>query len=344
MQSLDWLQIGVMVATALGTLGVFIQARIAARQADLQEIESARQERSAWSALDKDWKRTQIVAGGPQRGASVDPELASAYDLRLRAYQQAHLAAWASEEHPDPTDEASGMLESHFDQAIDADIAAYSALSIERASVARVLSHLFQVATFYFERKVSISAIYSAAGPDLVQGAWAVDTVSKFAPDYMDGCVAGVYEEARYWRTLDLDDLSARLGWASAVGASLSSLGRLDALMAALTIYAHKLGDLHEIRVDAVSVEEVGNPKNLARIWKSVRPMSWRLASALCFQAAYYRDQAERHHRRWRRARAASSAVALWHLWRARSAARTLSPLHRWLPSVHELQPEEELH
>ncbi len=200
---------------------------------------------------------------------------------------------------------------------------------------------MFQVATFYFERKVSISAVYSAMGPDLVEGSWTLENVTKFAADYMDGCVAGVYEEARYWRTLDIDSLSPRLGWASAIGASLASLNRLSALMAALTVYAHKLGDLHEIRVDAVSVEDVGEPTNLARIWKAAHRMSWRRAWGLCFQAAYYRDAARMRHRRlWRRLRATHVAIAIWHTLRAQAAAKRLGPLDRWLPSAHQLQAQ----
>lgn len=339
MEDLDWLQIGVMVATVLGSLGVFIQASIASRQAALQEIESARQERDVWSRLADDWKLARIVALGPRSGARIDPQLASSYGQRLVRYRDAHLAAWASDEHPDPTDEVSGRFEHHFERVIADDIAAYNELRKERSSVERVLSHLAQVATFYFERKVSISAIYSASGPELVEGAWMLGKLTKFAPDYMDGCVAGVYEEARYWRTLDLDSLSPRLGWASVLGASVSSLGRLDALLAALAVHAHKIGDLHEIRVDSVSVVDVGEPTSLARIWKVARPMSWRRAWVLCFQAAYYRDAVLHGHAPWwRRLKSTRAVMAIRATLQAAAASKALGPMDRWLPTARELE------
>lgn len=331
-----WLQVGVMIATVLGTLGVFVQARIATRQTALQEVESARQERRAWSQLQGDWRATLIVGCGPERGAIIDPLAAASYKGRLVAYRDAHLAAWASDEHPGPGDETSGEVEDHFRR----DIAAYGALSKDRAAVARILSHLCQVANFHFEGRISISAVYGAIGLDLVEHSATLRAVTRHAPDFQEGCVAGVYDEARLWRTLEIDELSSRLGWASVLGDSQASLARLDALMAALTIYAYRLGDLHGMREGSISVEDVGASASLARLWKAVAPVSRARAWRLCYLAAYYRErELARYQTRggWRWP-LVPSFLAFMAANRARREAKSVSHFDRWLPTAYELK------
>lgn len=331
------ISIALLAATALGSLGVVAQVLVARKQSHLEEATSFREQTKAWAELGADWQLLLLVAYGPTaaRRRGVRDESCSEYRQILGEYRDARVETQQRIDTAIDSDDLTDDFARERDKG--------DALVPYEASVRRVMLHLAQLCDLVVRRRVELAAIYDALGHDVLRERDAMSVVVRFSYDHF-GCIAPANEEGRWWASLDLDEVSARVGWASALDSAPSTLDRIDLLMDLLTLHALKVGDAMQAETGDALASSLADPEALAYRWRVLRRWGSRPAISVTWQSVAMGMSASGWHTRfWFRplrmlARVIRPVEIATRVWLAAVRSRRAINSRRWTGRV-DMEP-----
>ena len=280
MISTDLLAIAVFVATLLGALGVLGQVVVTRSQSKLQEAAAYSEQARAWQAIGDHWQNAVLVGYGPDtaRQFGLDATKCQDYAALLEGYRQArfkyHEALMEMDRGGDLDDQVIDSLTTR-----EADLAPY------RESVRLILVHLAQLSDLLLRRRLREGVVYDALGHDLLRDSAAVDVITSLPYDG-GGHPGPMHDEIAGWRSLSLDEVSVRIGWASSLSESAGPASRIRVLRDALTLYSEFIGDALW-RGPETAGHQVVEPRNMGFRWKTVASISVYEALRFCWKASF---------------------------------------------------------
>lgn len=271
-----------VLATLVGSLGVLGQIWVTRRQLGLQEAATYRDQAQPWRALAIDWRLLVVVGLGPHtaRQVGLDAQACRRYEGVLEEYRTARLE-WHDALLRLDQEGQEGVWP---DEAAERMQHARAALEPYHSAVRAVLVHLAQLCDLVLRRRLSARSLHDAVGHDLLRDEGALRRVARLPYD-LGGCPGPEHHEAEGWRGLTLDEVSGRIGWASALSESAGPAARVHLLLDLLVLHADAAGE--QIWVgDGTAAQLVAAPANVARRWHTARRVSRVSAWRLCWSAS----------------------------------------------------------
>lgn len=278
--SSDAIAVAAVLATLLGSIGVIGQIVVTRRQLVLQEAATYRDQADAWRALSFDWQTVLIAGYGPvtARAIGMDVARCDAYEAVLAEYRDARLH-WH-----DVTSREAEANESEGVDTWERSARAQAALDSYRSAVRNVLVYLAQLSDLVLRRRLSVRSLYDAVGHDLIRDASALRTVARLPYDSI-GCPGPMHHEIEVWRTLTLDEISGRVGWASSLSEATGAAARIHLLLDLMIFHGQAVGD-SIWRGPETLADEVNQPDNISLRWKTASRVSLRAALGLAWRSS----------------------------------------------------------
>lgn len=284
----DEVTLVVVAATAaalVSALAVMGQAIAQRGQHRLEEAQAHLQQGDAWNRLRPDWQRCLIAGLGPSMSVhwGISRHEVEEYRTLLERHREAEVA-WLQLLEGDPSESAVDI-----EKLIEKSQQELEPLEVYRQSVQRVLTYLAQLSGLVLRKRIAVSVAYDAIGHDVLRLGMHIRPLISVSYG-MSGCAAPANMERMYWKSAELDIVSARLGWGDFLAASRGTAERILLLHQLLVAHAYRNGDadddigFHEAQIPMS--DELCLPNRLALCWKAARRYGRRRAISLVLKIA----------------------------------------------------------